>query len=86
MKALIISPQDNVAIVLCDIAKGEEIYISGRVLVAAEDIPYTHKIALKDIPQNTAVIKYGESIAVAGKEIKQGDWVHVHNLLSDGTL
>jgi altronate hydrolase len=84
MNVIIISPKDNVAIVLRDIAQGEQLDVAGQLITAAEDIPYTHKIALTDIPAGAAVLKYGEKVAVAGKDIKQGEWVHVHNLLSDG--
>ncbi len=80
MSALVISPKDNVAIVLRDIAAGEELSVAGKRIVAAEDIPYTHKIALADIPAGAAVIKYGEIIAESGREIKTGEWVHTHNL------
>ena len=45
-----------------------------------EAIPYGHKIALRDIPSGGTVLKYGESIGIATKDIQRGDYVHVHNL------
>ena len=80
MSLLVISPKDNVAIVLRDVVGGEELSLGGARLIAAEDIPYTHKIALTDIPAGTAVIKYGEQIAESGRDIKKGERVHLHNL------
>ncbi len=80
MKAIVINEVDNVAIVLQDVGKGEKVIVEGKSLTAADDIPYTHKIALADLKQGAAVIKYGEAIDTASKEIKQGEWVHVHNL------
>lgn len=84
MKAIVINKFDNVAIVLKDIGKDEEVIIGEQTLRAVEDIPYTHKIALTDLMQGTAVIKYGEVIATASKDIRQGEWVHLHNLKADG--
>ena len=44
------------------------------------DVPYGHKIALKDIAQGEAIVKYGQSIGTASREIWAGDYVHIHNL------
>lgn len=83
MSAIIINPNDNVAIVLRDVAGGEKLELSGGVTVtAAQDIPYTHKIALVDIEEGNPVIKYGETVAVACCRIKCGEWVHTHNVNS----
>lgn len=46
------------------------------------DIPAGHKIAVKDIKEGEPVIKYGEVIGRATKDIKAGEWVHSHNLKS----
>lgn len=45
-------------------------------------VPFGHKIAIKDIPEGEQVIKYGESIGVASKNIKIGQHVHVQNMES----
>lgn len=84
MKAIVINESDNVAIVLQDVVSGEEVIFGGKSLTAVDDIPYTHKMALTDLKQGAAVIKYGEVIATASKDIRQGEWVHVHNLEADG--
>jgi hypothetical protein len=51
-------------------------------LEALERIPSGHKIALADIPKNTPVMKYGYSIGHATEDIKQGQYVHAHNVRS----
>ncbi len=84
MKAIVINQSDNVAIVLQNVGKGEEVIIGEKTISAVDDIPYTHKIALTNLEQGTAVIKYGEVIATASKDIRKGEWVHVHNLEADG--
>lgn len=47
---------------------------------ALDAIPYGHKIALCEIPSGEEIVKYGEVIGVAVKDIQKGNHVHVHNL------
>ena len=74
-KLIQISPLDNVAVALHPVAKGEE--FAG--VVAAEDIPQGHKMALRPIANGENVIKYGFPIGHAIQDIAPGAWVHVHN-------
>ena len=48
-------------------------------LTALDDIKIYHKIALKDIKKEEPVIKYGEHIGFALRDIKVGEHVHDHN-------
>ena len=78
---LVLNPRDNVAIALTDIKKSEIAVISAeQTFEVVEEIPFSHKIALINIPQGTAIFKYGEIIGTANCSIKQGAWVHAHNL------
>ncbi|PHN03586.1 galactarate dehydratase [Flavilitoribacter nigricans] len=43
--------------------------------VLTEDIPMGHKVALADIPQGEAIIRYGETIGYARENIARGEWV-----------
>ena len=54
----------------------------GVSLAGDKDIPAGHKYALKDIKAGEYVVKYGEIIGRATKDIKKGEWVHTHNLKS----
>lgn len=79
--ALVINEKDNVAVALLDIAAGEEIrLVGGGVIVAASEVPYGHKLALRRIPVGEALRKYGESIGRASRVIEAGEWVHTHNI------
>ena len=49
-------------------------------ITALSDIPFGHKIALRDISAGEAVIKYGYPIGYALTDIKKGEHVHTHNL------
>ncbi len=80
--ALVINVSDNVAVTLEDIGHGEIVRLSdGRDLGAANDIPFSHKLALCDLERGANILKYGEIIGQAKEEIKAGDWVHTHNLV-----
>ncbi len=47
-----------------------------------EDIPFGHKIAIAPIARGERVMKYGEAIGIASKDIAPGEYVHVHNVES----
>jgi len=80
-RALVIHPDDNVAVALADLAKGEAVVLEGRAPLHLRDpIPFGHKLALVDIPAGGAVRKYGEAIGRASRAIQVGEHVHVHNL------
>lgn len=85
-RAIALSEKDNVATMIDKAEKGEdvEVVIEGRrIIITAEDeIPFGHKIALKDIKEGERVIKYGEPIGRATRDIRKGEHVHVHNLKS----
>lgn len=80
-QVIIINPRDNVAVALRDLKKGETLLLpDGKELPVLSDIPYSHKVALTDIPQGADVIKYGECIGEAKAFVHKGDWIHTHNL------
>lgn len=71
---------DHVIVALHPLQAGEELCINGKKLLVKEDIKQGHKISLIDIKENSSVIKYGYPIGHATKPIKQGEWIHTHNL------
>ena len=71
--ALKVNDKDNVATIFANgITDGTEVEIG--------DVPYGHKIAVRDIKKGELINKYGEEIGIATKDIKKGEYVHVHNL------
>jgi altronate dehydratase len=76
------NPADNCATALKDIEKFSEFEINEVVIIINQDIPLGHKFALMDINKEDRVKKYGQSIGLATKDIKRGDWIHTHNLTS----
>lgn len=75
-----INQEDNAAVALRPIAKGENLDISGTLVTTLEEIPQGHKVALKPIKCGEEVIKYGCRIGYAKEDIKTGQWIHVHNV------
>ncbi len=69
-----INPLDNVAIATAigGIGKGDSV-VSG--IVAIEDIPMAHKIALCDVHPGDSIIRYGYKIGTANRFIPVGSWV-----------
>lgn len=81
--ALIVNKRDNVAVALRDLKAGEIVIIHGEELFAlVEDIPASHKLALREIEAEEEIVKYGEVVGVSVKKIVRGAWVHTHNLES----
>jgi altronate dehydratase small subunit len=84
--ALVIHPEDDVAVVLRDVRCGESLRVrrAGSLVgvAARHDIPLGHKVALRLLRKGDAVRKYGECIGVTTVDIEPGSHVHVHNMTS----
>ncbi|MBQ5977727.1 MAG: altronate dehydratase [Oscillospiraceae bacterium] len=80
MKLIRIHPDDNVAVALEDLRKGESLCVGELSVRAAEDVSRGHKIALRPIAAGESIVKYGTPIGLAKEEIPAGAWVHVHNV------
>ena len=84
--ALKVSDLDNVATIFANgITDGTQVEVRDKrgesfPLTVHGDVPYGHKIAIAEIHVGEQITKYGEEIGIATKEIKPGDYVHVHNL------
>ncbi len=65
---------DNVAIIVNDRGlKAGTRFPDGLTLI--EHIPQGHKVALVDIPIHGEIIRYGEVIGYAVRDIPQGSWI-----------
>lgn len=86
--ALIHDNVDDVAVVIHDVAAGEEVQavnLEGEevaVVQAIEAIPLGHKIALRGLTTEHKVIKYGRIIGQATQDINKGAHVHTQNVKS----
>lgn len=80
MQILKIHENDNVAVAIETIPAGVCVEVNGEKIKANMEIPAGHKMALCDIREGEQVIKYGCPIGNAKEDIRQGDWIHVHNV------
>lgn len=83
-RAIIIEPNDNVVVSIEPIKKGNQVEFSCNgiedLIISKDDVDIYHKIAIKDIKKGEHIIKYGEHIGLASRDIEEGEHVHVHNV------
>lgn len=75
-KYLKINPDDNVAVSIQPLCKGDTITIDGQKITILQDIPAGHKVMLTDLKQGEDIIKYGYPIGHATTDVKTGQWVN----------
>jgi altronate dehydratase small subunit len=84
--AIMLSEKDNVATALRELAAGTDVRVGVGERTfsvhAVQPIAFGHKLAVRDIPRGTDVLKYGEVIGRATQDIAAGAHAHVHNIES----
>ena len=88
LKAIVIKTEDNVANMVGKGPKDKQVNCKVEdeetvTVKLVEDIPSNHKFAFVDIAQDQAIIKYGQNIGRASRDIKKGEYVHIHNIESN---
>ena len=85
-RAVVVDPRDNVATALDELEIGDAVALAAgeaRLTVELIDhIPFGHKFGLFFIKTGSSVLKYGEVIGVATRDIAPGEHVHIHNVAS----
>ena len=77
---------DDVGVAVADLKKGASagtVTLEGKAGASVklrDNVPLGHKVALRDLPKDKAVIKYGRQIGKAVQAIAKGAHVHTHNL------
>ena len=83
--ALLIHESDNVVTVIKELNAGEQVvyYVGNEpVCIETTGVPAFHKVARWDIKEGEDLIKYGQIMAVATRDIKAGEHVHTQNVKS----
>lgn len=85
--AKVVRTEDNVANMVGPGRKGQRVncVIEDRFrneVLLLEDVPANHKFALRYIGRGEPVIKYGCPIGTASRDIRKGEYVHIHNVES----
>jgi altronate hydrolase len=78
--ALRIAPDDDVAVALRDLDRGERVQVAELSLTLLDPIGRGHKFALRDLAAGHSIRKYGWPIGRALTDICAGAHVHTHNL------
>ena len=79
---------DDVGVAVEDLKKGSivgAVTLEGDAVGAIrlmQDVPLGHKVAMRDLPKDKPVIKYGRPVGKAVAAIAKGEHVHVHNVKS----
>jgi altronate hydrolase len=79
-KAIVLRPEDDVAIAKAEICVGTRLEDEGGTIEARQDIRPGHKISRRHIAVGAPVRRYGQVIGFATQAIARGDHVHTHNL------
>ena len=85
---LIHDDADDVGVAVIDLEASQKVtglYMnSGKTvrLTSRDAVPLGHKIALRDLTDGADVVKYGVRIGRTLTAVREGDYVHTHNLKS----
>ena len=88
-RAIVMDAKDNVATALTRIESGDTVMIASSSqnkvceIKVTEVIPFGHKLAIAAIRKGDKVIKYGELIGRASRDIGPNDYVHIDNVESN---
>jgi altronate dehydratase small subunit len=83
-KTVMMKPNDHVATALTKIPADAVLRVACQeqiiTLKLIDSIEFGHKFAVKVIKQGEEILKYGEVIGIATRDIALGEHVHIHNL------
>jgi len=84
-RAFCINSADNVATMLDDAKDGvvQVLGESAREIALLEPVSLGHKIAICDIVSGQPIVKFGVTTGRASRDIRAGQWVHLHNCASN---
>ncbi|OPY86460.1 MAG: Altronate dehydratase [Smithella sp. PtaU1.Bin162] len=84
--AILIKKEDNVATALRDLELKREAVIrldqDEKIITITEPIPFGHKFAVRKIIKGENILKYGEVIGRATRDIEAGAHAHIQNIES----
>ncbi len=81
--ALLLRPDDDVAVATRDLPAGTELQHAQTVLRLGRAVPRGHKLAVRELPTGSRVHKYGQVIGRTSAPVAPGDHVHAHNLVME---
>ncbi len=81
VRGIRLQADDDVAITTADVAAGTLVDVGdGGPVAARDDVPRGHKLAVRDLPAEAPVHRYGQVIGFTRGPVAAGEHVHLHNL------
>lgn len=84
-RAIVLDRLDNVATLIDTGKSGELCSLQGEgsgELKLRQDVPFGHKVCIRDASAGSDVVKYGQVIGKASAALQAGEYVHAHNIES----
>lgn len=84
-RAIVLNRADNVATLIDTGRAGEACVLQGEAngeVKLLQDVPFGHKLCIRDTQAGADVLKYGQVIGKASKPLKVGEHAHIHNVES----
>lgn len=84
-RAIVLHRLDNVGTLIDPGRAGEACALQGEgsgEIHLTQDVPFGHKVCIRDTGRDGEVVKYGQVIGRASRALKVGEHVHVHNVES----
>jgi altronate hydrolase len=78
--AVVLAPGDTVAVAKEPLSTGTILVTGEKRICVARLVPAGHKVALRGVPADAPVSRYGQIIGFSTRPIDAGDHVHSHNL------
>lgn len=84
-RAIVLNRADNVATLIDPGSRGDTCQLQGEAtgeVTLLQDVPFGHKLCIRDLARGGDVLKYGQVIGKASQSIKIGAHAHTHNVES----
>lgn len=84
-RAIVLHRVDNVATLIDPGRAGEVCALQGEAngeVKLLQDVPFGHKLCIRDTATGADVLKYGQVIGKASKPHRVGEHIHIHNVES----
>jgi altronate dehydratase small subunit len=85
LRAIVLNRADNVGTLIDPGRAGESCTLQGEAsgeVRLQQDVPFGHKVCIREAPAGVDVLKYGQVIGRTSKPIRVGEHVHTHNVES----
>ena len=82
-RAIVLNTSDNVATLIDNGSTADACTLQGEAVhtvTLTTDIPFGHKVCIRELATGADVVKYGQVIGRASQAVRVGEHVHTHNV------